>query len=263
MGNNKLMVSGVTKTFSGKGQNQVQALQGITLTLGAGEIVSLIGPSGCGKSTLLDVIAGLIIPEAGEVTVDGASVLGRKGLMGYMPQKDVLFPWRNILENVLVSCEIRGDDLKKAREEALSLLPAFGLEHFAEAFPYQLSGGMRQRVSFLRSYLCKKEIMLLDEPFGKLDALTRMQMQQWFLEMWQQFGSSVLLVTHDIDEAILLSDRVYVMSGRPGRILAEVVVSLERPRELGMNTTPAFNKIKTELLAHLDEAIRDKVIDHA
>lgn len=220
----------------------------VSLVVGKGEFVSLIGPSGSGKSTLLDLAAGLSVPDEGDILLEGRSILGQKGLVSYMPQKDVLFPWRTILDNVIVPLEVRGVSKQQARQQALELLPIFGLEKFADSYPDMLSGGMKQRASFLRTYLGHKELMLLDEPFGKLDALTRMEMQAWLLQIWQTYRHSVLLVTHDIDEAILLSDRIYVLSARPGEIIGEVTVNLPRPRDPRMSVDPAFTSLKMELL---------------
>ncbi len=255
MSSPKLAIRQVSKSFFSQGQSWEPAIEEISLEVQEGEIASLIGMSGCGKSTLLDVVAGISLPEAGEVLLSGVSILGKKGQVSYMPQKDVLFPWRTILDNVIIPLEIQGWSRKTAREEALSLLPHFGLSNYAQSYPYALSGGMRQRAAFLRTYLNKKELMLLDEPFGKLDALTRMQMQQWLLEIWQQFKHTVLFVTHDIEEAILLSDRIYVLSPSPGRIVAEVTVPLGRPRHARMTTDPAFTAIKRELLHLLGESL--------
>lgn len=251
----KLSISRVTKTFSASGNMQVTALKDISIVVREGEIVSLIGPSGSGKSTLLDVVAGMTLPDTGTVMLDGEHILGKKGFVSYMPQKDVLFPWRTILDNVIVPLEIQGLNRKAAREEALQLLPVFGLENFAQSYPHTLSGGMRQRASFLRTYLAKKEMMLLDEPFGKLDALTRIQMQQWLLKIWENFSHTVLFVTHDVDEAILLSDRVYVLSASHGQVLAEVPVPLIRPRDSEIMTAPEFIAIKRELLNLLGKTI--------
>ncbi|MCF6094241.1 ABC transporter ATP-binding protein [Microaerobacter geothermalis] len=257
----KLEVHGVNKAFQGKGKSRLVVVSDVSLTVDQGEFVSIIGPSGCGKSTLLDMVAGLTAPDEGNILFDGRSIVGKKGMVSYMPQKDVLFPWRTILENVIVPMEIQGVKKIAAKEEALSYFPLFGLEKFAESYPHVLSGGMRQRASFLRTFLCKKELMLLDEPFGKLDAMTRMHIQQWLLKMWQTFKHSILFVTHDVDEAILLSDRVYVMSPRPGRILAEVKIPLPRPRQPKLTTDPSFSLIKTELLQILEEGVFSKTID--
>ncbi|UFJ40252.1 ABC transporter ATP-binding protein [Brevibacillus humidisoli] len=261
MTDEKLAIRGISKTFPGKGVSRVRALQDISLSVRQGEFVSLIGPSGSGKSSLLDIIAGLSLPDAGDVLIDGRSKAGERGHVSYMPQRDVLFPWRTILDNVIVPLQIQGVEKKQAREEATRLLPVFGLEQFAASYPHMLSGGMRQRAAFLRTYLCKKELILLDEPFGSLDALTRMQMQQWLLGIWQQFRHSVLLVTHDVDEAILLSDRIYLLSARPGEIVAEVDVPLPRPREPVITTDPAFLSIKSRLLQLLQEAVFSNVVD--
>lgn len=274
----KLEIKNVTKTFPGahssankgtkKGANKgtpkdgLTALQTVSLFVRDGEIVSLIGPSGCGKSTLLDVVAGLARPDGGEVLLDGRAITGQKGFVSYMPQKDVLFPWRTILDNVIIPMEVQGIKKSTARQEAAALLPVFGLEQFADNYPGALSGGMKQRAAFLRTYLCKKDLMLLDEPFGRLDALTRLQMQQWLLKIWQTFKHTVLFVTHDVEEAILLSDRIYVFSARPGRIIAEMAVAFPRPRPAGITTDPAFTAIKAELLQLLGEDAAAQVQAH-
>lgn len=244
----KLEIRKLTKTYTGRGKTWVRALDEVTLAVRDGETVGLIGPSGCGKSTLLDVIAGLILPDSGEVLLDGRTITGEKGHVGYMPQKDVLFPWRTVLENVILPLEVQGVKRRAALDEACPLLPVFGLEKYADSFPYVLSGGMRQRASFLRTYLSKKELMLLDEPFGKLDALTRLEMQQWVMKMWQKFRHTVLFVTHDVEEAILLSDRIFVISTTPGQITAEIEVTFPRPRSSALLADPAFAAVKTKLL---------------
>lgn len=255
MPGSKLIVREVSKIYSQDRGQVVLALEQTSLTVSAGEFVSLIGPSGCGKSTLLDLVAGLATPDSGEIMLDGQSIVGQRGKVSYMPQSDVLFPWRTVLDNVLLPLQLRGVPIAEARAEALALLPTFGLEKFAHSYPYMLSGGMKQRAAFLRTYLCRKDLMLLDEPFGKLDALTRRQMQGWLLEMWQRFNQAVLFVTHDVDEAILLSDRIFLMSPSPGRILLEMKITLPRPRQPRMVTERAFTEIKQELLHWLEKSI--------
>ena len=223
-------------------------LERISLTVRAGEFVSIVGPSGSGKSTLLDIIAGLTVPDTGRVRIDGNDTTAMRGYAAYMPQKDVLLPWRKIVDNVALPLEIAGIGKKEARREAEKWLPAFGLGEFAASYPHELSGGMRQRAAFLRTCLCQKELMLLDEPFGSLDALTRLDMQRWLMDVWKSFRSSVLLVTHDIDEAIFLSDHVYVFSPRPGKLAGEVVITLGRPRRVEMTTSPEFAGMKAEIM---------------
>ncbi|MGM7634967.1 ABC transporter ATP-binding protein [Bacillus sp. Hm123] len=249
----KLLVSNVSKTFYTT-KNTIEAVRTASIEVKDGEFISLIGPSGCGKSTILDIAAGLTNPDEGTVSLNGTDITNQKGHVSYMPQSDVLFPWRTILDNVIVPLEVAGVNKKEAREQAQSLLTLFGLESFADSYPHTLSGGMRQRAAFLRTHLCHKEVMLLDEPFGKLDALTRRQLQQWLLSIWQQFQRSVVLVTHDVDEALLLSDRIYVMSSRPGQIIYELTVDLPRPRDPEVMTTQTFNEMKRTLFQHLQEA---------
>jgi ABC-type nitrate/sulfonate/bicarbonate transport system ATPase subunit len=230
----------------------VTTLDGVSLSASNGEFVVLIGPSGCGKSTLLNIICGLVQPDGGEVLLDGQPVVDRTGLLGYMLQKDLLLPWRKVLDNVILGPEIGGVSTNEARREALRLLPLFGLEGFEGSYPATLSGGMRQRAALLRTFLCRRDVMLLDEPFGALDALTRRQLQQWLLDVWSQFGQTIIFVTHDVDEAIYLADRVYVMTPRPGRIKLELDVPLERPRERKMITSSVFASLKGQLLSALE-----------
>lgn len=241
----KLIIKKVSKRFQ---KTDLDVLQNISLTVDEGEFVSVLGPSGCGKSTLLDIVAGLTKHDNGEIILDGKVIGKKSGMVAYMMQDDNLFPWRTILDNVIVPLEIAGVEKNKARDEAKKLLHIFGLEKFVSYFPFMLSGGMRQRASLLRTYLCKKDVLLLDEPFAKLDALTRRQMQEWFLNIWQQDKRSVLFVTHDIDEAIILSDRIYVMSQRPGKIVAEISVKMKRPRKAAEKE---FGEIKKQIISLL------------
>ncbi|MGQ9584288.1 MAG: ABC transporter ATP-binding protein [Anaerolineae bacterium] len=246
----KLEIQGVTKRFRVDGR-LVVALEDISLALGEGEFVTLVGPSGCGKSTLLNIACGLLQPDAGTIRLDGQPAPQRLGRLAYMPQRDLLLPWRTVLDNVILGPEVAGDPIEEARKEAMRLMPLFGLEGFERALPATLSGGMRQRAALLRTFLCHREVMLLDEPFGALDALTRAQLQEWLLRVWEQFRQTILFVTHDVEEAIFLADRVLVMTPRPGRIQMEVKVPLPRPRERTLACSPPFMELKERLLAAL------------
>jgi len=226
----KLLVQGVTKVYR-DGQRSLVALSPIDLAVATGEFVSIIGPSGCGKSTLFNIIAGVEKAGSGVIAIDGKAGEVRAGKAGYMPQQPLLLPWRTVEENVMLGLDIRHTPRKKAQQEAHELLKRFGLADFAQNYPGTLSGGMRQRVALLRTVLFNHDFLLLDEPFGALDALTRLSSQMWLLDLWQEFHSSVLFITHDVREAILLSDRIYVFSARPGRILRIVEVELPRPRQ--------------------------------
>ncbi len=229
----------------------VTALAGVNLVARKGEFVTLIGPSGCGKSTLLNIVCGLMEPDSGEVLFDGEPARQRTGMVGYMLQKDLLLPWRKVLDNAVLGSEISRSDRNAARREALRLLPLFGLDGFEHVYPATLSGGMRQRAALLRTFLFQRNVMLLDEPFGALDALTRRELQQWLLEVWERFRQTILFVTHDVDEALYLADRVCVMSPRPGRIKLELYVPLPRPRQRDMITSNEFMAMKGELLSSL------------
>jgi len=245
-----LQVHGVSKTFVEK-TRELPTLRNVSISVRQGEFVSIIGPSGCGKSTLLGVIAGLIPPDEGRVLLNSAVVTGQVGLAGYMPQKDLLVPWRTVLDNVILAQEIAGVPRAEARAKARPLLEEFGLDPFASAHPHTLSGGMRQRAAFLRTVLFEKELLLLDEPFGALDSLTRSAMHQWLLSLWERLGKTVVLVTHDMDEALLLSDRIYVMTPLPGQVRSELAVTLPRPRRYDLVLTQDFIARKAALLAAL------------
>lgn len=218
----KLEVQHLSKAY------QIPIFQDISLHVLPNEIVSVIGTSGCGKSTLLDCIAGIVMPDLGDIIFDGKSTIGKVGTASYMMQDDALFPWRNVLDNIMLPLELKGKSSADERQKTKILLQRFGLSDFASYSPFQLSAGMRQRVALLRAYLCEKEMMLMDEPFSKLDALTRFHLQKWFLEIWQARKLSVLLVTHDIDEALLLSDRIYVLSPRPAKV--KIQIKVQKPR---------------------------------
>jgi ABC-type nitrate/sulfonate/bicarbonate transport system ATPase subunit len=233
--------------FSGPA-GDVLALAGVDLSVGPGEFVALVGPSGCGKSTLFNIVAGIESPTGGDAFVDGQSVVGRPGSVAYMPQRDLLLPWLTILDNAGLPIELRGASRREAREQARGHFERFGLAGFEDHWPWQLSGGMRQRAALLRTYLIGRELLLLDEPFGALDALTRALMQEWLLSVWESSRRSVLFVTHDVEEALFLADRVYVMSARPGRIIAEVPSPFARPRSFHLTGDPAFARGKEQLL---------------
>jgi ABC-type nitrate/sulfonate/bicarbonate transport system ATPase subunit len=240
----------VSKTFYGDGK-MVKALDGLSLLVNTGEFVTIIGPSGSGKSTLFNLIVGLLEPDSGQICIDNESSRNRTGRVGYMPQRDLLLPWRNVIDNVIIPQQLRGVPLSQARTSARELLPLFGLEDFAHAFPSTLSGGMRQRAALLRTILTDQHILLLDEPFGALDALTRRELQDWLLDLWHQFGQTVIFITHDVEEALYLGDRVFVLSARPGKLIKTVEVALPRPRRQGMIAQPTFGQQVTELLEAL------------
>jgi ABC-type nitrate/sulfonate/bicarbonate transport system ATPase subunit len=249
----RLEVRGVSKVFpgGGRGDEPVEALAAIDLVAEPGEFVAVIGPSGCGKSTLFQILAGLEQPTAGEVLIDGASRADRLGVCAFMPQRDGLLPWRRTIDNVTIGLELAGTSRADARARAAPLLERFGLGEFTRSWPWQLSGGMRQRAAFLRTILLGRPAMLLDEPFGALDGITRSFAQQWLLEVWEEHPTTVLLITHDVAEAVFLADRVLVMSARPGRISHEIEIDLPRPRTLELEETPEFARLESQVRAAL------------
>jgi ABC-type nitrate/sulfonate/bicarbonate transport system ATPase subunit len=255
----KLRLDQVSMTFQTP-TGPFQALAPVTLSIPSGRFVSLIGPSGCGKSTIFNVVAGLLEPSSGRVLIDDADATGTIGRVGYMLQKDLLLAWRTVLDNVILGMEIQNVPLREARERALPLLRRYGLSGFEYAYPNALSGGMRQRAALLRTLLFDTDIILLDEPFGALDAQTKLQMQEWLLGLWADFGKTVVFVTHDIEEAIYLSDEVHVMATRPGRIVESDPIPIDRPRQRTVTLTHQFIDIKEHcmgLLAAAHEAARD------
>jgi ABC-type nitrate/sulfonate/bicarbonate transport system ATPase subunit len=247
-------VRGVSKSFADSRTNnqRIVALQDVNMLAAAGELISIIGPSGCGKSTLFSLIAGLETPDSGVITtkIDGLEHDGNS--VAYMPQKDLLFPWRSVLRNITLPLEIRGVPRKDAIRRAASQMSIFGLEGFENSYPFHLSGGMRQRAALFRTVIQDRPIMLLDEPFGALDSFTRADMQLFLLNIWERFNRTIILITHDVQEAIFVSDRVYVMSPRPGRVVQSLTDPLPRPRHLEeVITSSAFTELETELLTLL------------
>lgn len=241
---------------AGKAFGTLEVLRELELSVRPGEFAAVIGPSGSGKSTLFNLISGLDTPTSGEILVDGAPASVASGKVAYMPQKDLLFPWRTVLDNTVLGLQVQGVPKAQARERARALFPVFGLSGFEDARPSELSGGMRQRAALLRTVVQDRELLLLDEPFGALDALTRTEMQTWLQEVWQRYRWMVLMITHDIREAVYLSDRVVVLSARPATVRHEVRVDLPRPRELSMMTSPEFVALEAELVSVLHEEAR-------
>lgn len=222
----KLNLEHIEMSFSNK-----QVLSDISFCVEKGEFISILGPSGCGKSTILNILAGVLQQDSGLVMVDGKKIETPNDHFAYMPQEDLLFPWKTILDNVCLYGCIHNMK-QQAQMEALKLFPVFGLSGYENSYPDELSGGMRQRAAFLRTALCKADILLLDEPFGALDVITRGDMQDWLINMRNQLQKTTLLVTHDIDEAIYLSDRILILHGQPAKIQKEIRIKEEnRTRE--------------------------------
>jgi NitT/TauT family transport system ATP-binding protein len=229
---------------------EVQALDGVSLEVASGEVVAVVGPSGCGKSTLLELVAGLQEPDAGTLGVGGAAAAAaRRESCAYMPQRDLLLPWRDALGNAALALECQGTGRAEAQRRAAPLFERFGLAEFERSRPAALSGGMRQRVAFLRTLLPGRPVLLLDEPFGALDSITRASMQVWLAQALEDLPRTVLLVTHDIQEALFLADRVVLLSARPGRVMEELRVPLPRPRSRrGVVAEPRFAELEEHAL---------------
>jgi ABC-type nitrate/sulfonate/bicarbonate transport system ATPase subunit len=243
-----LEIADLCVTYPRDGAARMAAIEKVDLSLRPNDFVALIGPSGCGKSTLFNVIAGLQIPDSGFVRLDGDDIVGRTGSVAYMMQRDLLLPWRTVLENVTLGPELAGRPLAQARAGAITLLRRFGLEGFENAYPAALSGGMRQRAALLRTILCERPLILLDEPFGALDALTRASMHEWLRGIQREFQRTMILITHDPDEAVFLADRVYVATPRPMRIAGSVAIDLGRSRTRDAALTAAFAAHKRQVL---------------
>ena len=244
---------GVELTEVSRRFGEVVALDGLSLTVNPGEVVAVVGPSGCGKSTLLELVAGLQEPDAGSIAVgEGGSAEPRRTACAYMPQRDLLLPWRDALGNAALALECQGVPKGEARERAEPLFERFGLAEFERTRPAGLSGGMRQRVAFLRTLLPGRPVLLLDEPFAALDAITRASMQQWLADALLAEPRTVLHVTHDVEEAVFLADRVAILSPRPGRVVAEIDVPLPRPRSREAAVTdPEVSRLKAQALEAL------------
>jgi len=249
-GKTRIETQGLGMNFSSP-MGTAAVLQDMNISVGHHEFVSVLGPSGCGKSTLFNIIAGLIEPSEGKVMVDGQSDSGRIGQCGYMMQRDLLMPWKTVAANVALGRIVKGYPRSEALNAARKILERYGLGEYADHYPNQLSGGMRQRAALARTFLAAEELLLLDEPFGALDNLTRLRMQSWLLDVWQDSAASILFITHDVDEAIRLSDRVYVLTERPATVAVTLEVGIERPRPYEIVLTPEFASYKTEALNHL------------
>jgi NitT/TauT family transport system ATP-binding protein len=252
----KLEIRGLGKTFG-----ELHALQAIDLSVTRGEFISVVGPSGCGKTTFLRIVAGLEPATAGEVVLDGRTVRGPGGDRGFVFQSDSLLPWRTVFANAIIGREIAGRVGRAERQRTMELLKLVGLEGFENYHPRQLSGGMRQRVNLARALAIDPEILLMDEPFSSLDAQTREIMQTELLRIWEQGRKTVLFVTHQIDEAVFLSDRVLVFARRPGRLLESVAIALPRPRALAIKRTSEFVSYVDHIWRLIEDDVRMSLIE--
>lgn len=241
-------------SFSYGGKKPI--LDQLNITVYGREFVTIIGASGSGKSTLFRIITGLEQEETGAVLLNGEQFKSRHGRTGYMPQQDLLMPWRTLLENASVPLELAGVSKREAAKRVTPLLDEFGLEGSADKYPSELSGGMRQRVSFLRSVLTGSNILLLDEPFSALDAITRLSMQEWLLDQWKKRDKTILFITHDVNEALFLSDRIFIFQDTPVHTLQEVAVPLDRPRSQRDLDDPAVIKLKNDLIDQLQSGVK-------
>ncbi|MDI9632775.1 MAG: ABC transporter ATP-binding protein [Methanolinea sp.] len=244
-----LLLEDVSKTFPTGDGSAVEALSGITLEVGDSEFVSVLGPSGCGKTTLLRIVAGLETPTKGTIRLDGEKIEGPSPRMAMIFQEYSLYPWRTVIRNIEFGLEVKGISKEERRKKAAEYLELVGLRDFADRYPYELSGGMRQRVAVARALAIEPHILLMDEPFGALDAQTRNKLQRELLELWEKTKKTVLFVTHSVDEAVFLSDRIVILSPRPGRVREIVRVGLPRPRD---RTGIEFARIRRYVLDHME-----------
>jgi NitT/TauT family transport system ATP-binding protein len=247
----QLALRGIRKSFPAKG-GPVPVLDGLSFDIHERDFVSIIGPSGCGKTTVFNVIAGLLEPDAGTMLFRGQPVAGLRGRVGYMMQKDLLFPWRTVLQNVMLGLEMKGTDPREATDTARRYLAQFGLGGFENAYPKTLSGGMRQRAALIRTLVMDPDILLLDEPFSALDYQTRLYLEGVLLDAVERFGKTVVLVTHDIDEAVALSKRVVVLGGRPSRVKNVHAIALGDRSPIGARSDPRFSDHFHTLCGELD-----------
>jgi NitT/TauT family transport system ATP-binding protein len=235
----------------GSGKQKFEALQNVSINVAPGEFICILGPSGCGKSTLLGALAGHLQPTAGTIQVDGEPVTGPHPDRGLVFQQHTLFPWKKVLGNVAFGLKMKGIEREERHRQARELLKLVGLEGFENSYPSQLSGGMQQRVEIARVLINHPRVMLMDEPFGALDAQTRLKMQELLLEVWARIKTTIIFITHDIDEALFLADRILVMSPRPGKIIDEIVLDFARPRTADLVTSGEFTRLKRHCLALL------------
>lgn len=254
----KLSTRNLTKTFSRDGMD-VHALANVSIDVDDGEFVSLVGASGCGKTTLLRLVDGLIKPTSGQVLVDGAPVTKPSGSMAFVFQNDGLFPWRTVARNAGLGPELQGVSAPETRQRAAGFLHLVGLGAFGRHYPHELSGGMRQRVNIARALTAGPDVLLMDEPFAALDSQTREIMQAELIRIWQETRKTVLLVTHQIDEAVYLSDRVLIFTTRPGRLKEEVQIDLPRPRDLSIKRTPAFVAKVDYIWRAIEQEVRESL----
>jgi ABC-type nitrate/sulfonate/bicarbonate transport system ATPase subunit len=245
----KLTANHISVSYDG-----VKIIEDISIELHNGEIVCLLGVSGAGKTTLFNVISGLLKPETGKVELDGEDITGKAGMVSYMLQKDLLLPFKTIIDNVSLPLIIGGLKKAEARTTASRYFEEFGLAGTEKKYPHQLSGGMRQRAALLRTYLFSDKVALLDEPFSALDTITKSSMHQWYLSVMEQIKLSTLFITHDIDEAILLSDRIYMLTGKPGKITEEIRIKEPKPRGREFVVREEFMNYKKQILKILEEA---------
>ena len=244
--NVKVKIDHVEKIYDGR-QGKMIALNGVDLDIYENEFICVVGPSGCGKSTLLNIIAGLLEPTSGKVYCDGKEVTGTGTERGVVFQQYALFPWLTVKKNVMFGLKLKGMSEEEAEKIAMKYIKMVQLEDFVDAYPKELSGGMKQRVAIARAYAADPEVLLLDEPFGALDAQTRVQLQTELLETWQKEKKTCFFITHDVDEAIILAQRVIIMSARPGRIKKIVDIDIPYPRTQATKTDPRFLELKTEI----------------
>ena len=249
----KLKIENIVSTYE-----NLDVIKDIDMNLHQGEFVSILGPSGCGKSTLFHVISGLLTPDGGQIYIDGKKVTGETNLVSYMYQKDLLLPWKKIIDNVALPFRIQKMNRGDSRDRVKDYFEIFGLSGFEEYYPHQLSGGMKQRAAMMRTYMNDHEIMLLDEPFGRLDAITKLKMQQWLKSVTKKMIRSILFITHDIEEALYLSDRIYILSVRPATVIKEYKIELDQDDFLKCTTSGEFNKLKAEIIGLLHTQINEK-----
>lgn len=258
MSNVQIEVKNVSKSFNRNGQT-TQAIDGLNLSIQDGQFVSFVGASGCGKSTFLRMLDGLSPATTGSIEINGVPVARPGRDRGFVFQQDRMLPWRTVLDNVAFGLEVQGKKKKEARAAAKELLTVVGLARFANSHPGELSGGMRQRANLARAYAVEPKILLMDEPYAALDGQTREMMQAWLMETWETAKRTVIFVTHQIDEAVYLSDRVVVMTARPGRVKADIAIDLPRPRTLAVKRTPEFSQYIDQIWSLIEEEVKESM----